>query len=495
MAPPEGPPEIGKWRRFVIEMQHRQPAGNPFELEVQATFTHRDSGTRLSIPGFYAGDSTWKIGFMPNRIGAWDYRTSSIVPALDGRTGSLTCVASGHPGPLRSDPRYPRKWKHADGPHVVPIALRLDLFREEGSRPEVEAAARFLSERVGGHLFESSINHASDVFAGDWRRHRFDTGLWDRFERRLEILTAHDVGFHLMLYADDAGKPPWEGRSTTERLFIRYLVARVAAYPIVWFNYGIDSAEYRSRDDIDWFGRLLRDLDPYDHPVSSRVDTGSADRHVLQGQTFVSRGETIARYDTLRRLFEESPGLPVSMDDGWGENRTSRPDKNYRPADLRRALWKCLAAGGLGALVRGSQSGHSGAFTLDGLEDDLESEQWLRLVNHFVAAHLGPQFARMVPRPDLVRNGFCLADPELTRIMVLAPGRQDRWDEGNGRDVSLKLLGCAHGSWRAFWFDPRTGEGLPRPDVKGDAVRRIVPPDDDDWVLLLERAPAGAAER
>jgi hypothetical protein len=465
-----------------------EAAGNPFEVPLEATFTHRPSMARLTLPGYYAGNSIFRIAFMPDRAGAWDYRTSSPVGALHGRSGSLLCVPSGHPGPLRGDPRFPRKWKHADGPHVVPLGLRLDLFRDAGSDGEVEAAARFLADQAGGQMFESPINRAADVFEGDWRRHRFATGAWERFERRLEILTDQEVGFHLMLYADDADAPPWEGRSQTEDLFIRYLVARLAAFPILWFNYGIDSAEYRSQEDLDWFGGRVRALDPYDHPVSSRQDEGSSDRHRLASRTFESRGEEIARYGTLRRLFETSPGLPVSMDDGWGENRPSHPDKNYAPADLRRALWKCVAAGGVGAVVRGSQSGDGGAFTLRGLREDLESEQWLGLVNRFVTGRLGGHFARMVPRPDLARRGYCLADPGLERILVFAPGRHDRWDRGDGRHVSLRLLGGAAGAWRAAWFDPRTGDEHPRPEIRGGAVRRLAVPGDDDWVLLLERS-------
>ena len=133
---------------------------------------------------------------------------------------------------------------------------------------------------------------------------------------------------------------------------------------------------------------------------------------VLAGQTWDSRGSQIARIDDMIRYFNDS-NVPVSMDDGWGENRASRPRKNFQPDDIRRALWKCIAAGGLGGLIRGSVYW----FSIDGgngdgpIANDLESEQWLRFVNPFLETKLGDTFGEMVPAPELVANGYALADP------------------------------------------------------------------------------------
>src|SRR3954452_15379134 len=62
-------------------------AGNPFvDVSLSARFTH--GGRAVTAPGFYDGDGTYKVRFMPDRAGDWRYETASNVPALAGKTGA-----------------------------------------------------------------------------------------------------------------------------------------------------------------------------------------------------------------------------------------------------------------------------------------------------------------------------------------------------------------------------------------------------------------------
>ena len=140
------PPEVGKWRRIALPFSSSSYSGNPFELEFSAVFKHRESGMTLRLPGYFAGSNAWKIGFMPNRLGLWDYQTSSPDPNLNNRSGSVRCIPSDHPGLLGPDPDHPRKWKFADGNHVLPIALRLEFFSEPGTDEVFKRAALFMRD-------------------------------------------------------------------------------------------------------------------------------------------------------------------------------------------------------------------------------------------------------------------------------------------------------------------------------------------------------------
>ena len=296
----------------------------------------------------------------------------------------------------------------------------------------------------------------------------------------MEILTELGLGAHLMFYSDDAGTPPWGAMSPTEKLVIRYTLARLAGFPILLYNSGIDIDEYRNQAWVDWFGRQIRELDPYGHPVSSRYGGGSGDR-IMKGQTFDSRGERFAKIADMTRYFNAS-GVPVSMDDAWGENRTRVSEKTFRPDDIRRAFWKCLAAGGLGGMIRGDD----GYFHLHNLPEDLESEQWLKWINPFLQKELGRIFPVMVPDPTLVGNGFSLADPDRTLVMVLYLGKDDRWDPGPGGPLQIQGERLT-GSYRARWFDPRTGKFSPAGLITAGKLISLDPPSPEDWVLLLDR--------
>ena len=109
-------------------MPNNTYAGNPFELEVDGAFTHTSTGKVIALPGYYDGSDTWKIGFMPTDVGEWTYVTSSVEAELSGVTGTITVVQSGLPGMLKADPSNPRKWKYTDGPYVIPLAPKVEIF-------------------------------------------------------------------------------------------------------------------------------------------------------------------------------------------------------------------------------------------------------------------------------------------------------------------------------------------------------------------------------
>jgi hypothetical protein len=297
-------------------------------------------------------------------------------------------------------------------------------------------------------------------------------------EERMNVLAARGRGAYIMFYADDTGRPQWSGQSNTEALLIRYAVARLAAYPIVVWDTGIDISEYRSGSDINWFGVELAAADPYDHPRSSRVGGGSGS-DLMANRTYESRGDRTAIISDMIGYFNGA-SRPTAMSDSWGENRPSHPDKNFSPEDLRRAFWKALIAGGLGGHVRGS----NGAFTMTGIESDLESESWLKLVNAFLREKLGETFGEMVPASSLVSNGYALADPARTMIVYFLMGNDDRWDTGNGGPVSVELSSVS-GNFSATWYDTRSGQEMSAGNLSGGANHTLDPPSSDDWILFL----------
>jgi len=473
---------VGQWGRHVITRSNTTYAGNPFELEIDASFTHVPSGTTLTIPGYYAGNDQWKVAFMPTLIGAWNYTTFSSDPDLDGVTGSVNVTPSSHPGFFGADPQNPRKWKLSNAGYVIPMALRMEFFFNNGSASDWQQAVEFLADDVDGLMYDTRLQDESTsqmlVFDGNWQNHEFDLSLWDRMEERMNVLSSFGRGAYIMFYADDTGTPAWGGQSATEALLIRYAIARLGSYPIVMWDVGIDIDEYRNNNDIDWFGDQLAALDAYDHPRSSRRGGGSGSI-VMDAQNYEGRGDRTAIISDMIGYFQ-SANLPTVMSDSWGENRPSHPSKNFEPADLRRAFWKTLVAGGLGGFIRGS----NGAFQFNTVQSDLESEDWLRLVNLFLRDKLGPVFGDMVPDSSLVSNGYALADPAHARIVYFLMGDDDRYDNGNGGDITARLDSVS-GNFTASWFDTRTGQETPAGTLAGGSNHVLTPPSSDDWVLLL----------
>ena len=102
--------------------------GNPFDVLLSAEFTG-PSGVRLTVPGFYDGDGTWKVRFSPAEIGNWSMTTSSGVAALNAQTATINCVANRHPqihGRLEVDPANPHQFVYQDGTRYFLLGYEAD---------------------------------------------------------------------------------------------------------------------------------------------------------------------------------------------------------------------------------------------------------------------------------------------------------------------------------------------------------------------------------
>src|SRR5215472_4964434 len=93
-------------------------SGNPFDVELKAEFDG-PGGVRVTVPGFYDGNGTWKVRFSPTLPGRWGLRTFSDQPALNGRAESeIQCEPNRTPaihGGVLVDPLHPHHFVYQDG--------------------------------------------------------------------------------------------------------------------------------------------------------------------------------------------------------------------------------------------------------------------------------------------------------------------------------------------------------------------------------------------
>jgi hypothetical protein len=80
-----------RWGIVEVTLQGAA-AGNPY-LDVQWSATFTQGERRITVPGFWNGDGTYKVRFSPPTAGQWRYETRSATPALNGQTGTFTVAA------------------------------------------------------------------------------------------------------------------------------------------------------------------------------------------------------------------------------------------------------------------------------------------------------------------------------------------------------------------------------------------------------------------
>src|ERR1035438_8837624 len=117
-------PRVERWGVQEITLQSRATYDNPFtDVTVQGRFSSQ--GKEVTVDGFFDGDRTWKVRFMPDTAGAWSFTTVSADPELNGKSGSFASVDG---GPANHGPvvlKNQRHFAYADGAPYFPLGTTL----------------------------------------------------------------------------------------------------------------------------------------------------------------------------------------------------------------------------------------------------------------------------------------------------------------------------------------------------------------------------------
>ena len=364
---------IEKWDYFELILE-AEVAGNPFvDVDFSTTFSlgHR----RILVDGFYDGDSRFLARFMPDIEGEWQYETSSNVSELDGVRGSFTCgaPAEGNHGPVRViDPYH---FAYEDGTAYHPVGTTCYVWNLQGDALEEEtletlASAPFNKMRMCVfpkrysynnnepplYPFEGEPTHTWDPaqlgnrFYTDipdcWDFTQFNPAYFQHLEKRILQLRAMNIEADLIIFHPyDCGawgfdKMPAE---VNDR-YLRYLVARVAAFRNVWWSFAneFDFLTDHSLADWDRYFKIVQQHDPYDHLRSNH-----------NGRYFYDHGKpwvthcSIQRHDMTQipRWLKEY-GKPVIIDECGYEGDIGRAYGSFTAEELVARHWQGFATGG-----------------------------------------------------------------------------------------------------------------------------------------------------
>lgn len=283
--------------------------GNPFtDASVSAWFEPSDGSRRWPVEGFCdsANGSVYRVRFMPPAAGDYKY-------SVEYRQGSSKSISSGtfhvadahRRGPIRVDSQYPWHfvWE-GTGEHyflngttaywlvgwsdekVIESSLeRLHKFKVNRLRVTLAGRAdKYYGEpiMVGSnwtfYVAPWPAQQAEDIFHPGFDYSRFNTPYWQKFERMLRLARNRDMVISVVLDMNDSRVHP-AAESEDERRFIRYAVARLAAFSNVTWDLGDDLDLYRSDEWTHRTGTFLKELDPYHHLATSHpVDNRHQDR-------------------------------------------------------------------------------------------------------------------------------------------------------------------------------------------------------------------------
>jgi hypothetical protein len=354
--------QIERWGLFELALEG--PAeGNPFlDVEFRAHFQYQHRV--IPVDGFYDGQGTYRVRFMPDVEGDWCYETVSNAPALAGHTGSLTCVApsAGNHGPVRVRDTF--HLEYADGSPYWQIGTTCYAWAHQGDELEEQtlrtlAEAPFNKMRMCVFPKHYTYNQNEPVtypFEGkplrDWDWTRFDPAFWQHFERRVADLCALGIEADLILFH---GYDRWGfsdmGAEADDR-YIRYAVARLSAYRNVWWSLAneFDLMKAKSMADWDRFFRIIQESDPYGHLRSVHNCRGFYD----YGRPWVThcsiQHNDVEKVDAWRHDYRK----PVVIDECKYEGNVPQRWGCIPGQEMTRRFWE--------GTVRGGYVGHGDTF-------------------------------------------------------------------------------------------------------------------------------------
>jgi hypothetical protein len=278
-AAPAAPGTVEQWDVFEIALTGPTD-GNPF-VDVRFTAAFTDGSRTIEVNGFYDGDGIYRVRFMPDHPGEWRYETHSNRWPLTGRQGSfrVTSPSPGNHGPVGVRNTY--HFAYADGTPFNQIGTTSYTWIH---RPEA------LQEQTLKTLAASPFNklrmcvfpqaHGSKrmpptrwPFVGTpqhWDFTRFEPEFFRHLEKRIGELRELGIECDLILFHPYDDDEDWGFETMPPEIddfYLRYVVARLAAYRNLWWSMANEYDFLKTKTDADWdrFFQIVAREDPYHH--------------------------------------------------------------------------------------------------------------------------------------------------------------------------------------------------------------------------------------
>ncbi|MDR2841391.1 MAG: DUF5060 domain-containing protein [Paludibacter sp.] len=271
------------WGVYEISFKVNTLSANPFVgVKFFAEFTQ---GDKIFTPeGFYDGNETYRLRFMPCNEGKWTYKTISNIAELNAKEGSFICTPATADNHGQVGIKNSYHFQYQDGTPYFPFGTTIyewafqPDFRKQQTIESLKNApfnkVRMLAVPPYRKSYESG-DYALTHFPYDgklpnlWDFSRFDPVYFQQLEKDISKLLDLNIETDLIIFRPyDKGK--WGFDTMTEECniqFIRYLVARFAAYRNIWWSLANENSFIRHLTDEDWdvLFQTVEKYDPYAH--------------------------------------------------------------------------------------------------------------------------------------------------------------------------------------------------------------------------------------
>lgn len=345
--------KVEQWDRFEVALKYAY-RGNSFEdVRLSATFSGKD--TSFVVAGFYDGKNTFKIRFMPEQIGIWNYTTSSSIPELDKKQGTFECTKSTgrNHGMVRVSNTY--NFKYADGKQFYPFGttayawihmkegvqeLTLNTLKNSGFNKVrmcvLPKSYDLVKQEPEMYPFAvKEVNQAPGGKAAmSWDFDQFNPDFFQHLEKRIDDLSKLGIEADLIIFHPyDKGRWGFDSMPMDVNIrYVKYLTARLSSFRNVWWSIANewDLVKTKTHDDWDVLSKTVVESDPYRHLCSIHGSTAKYYEYWKPEFTHVSiqdeapvesfGGAAILRNAYYKPIIYDEVGYEGNLPQRWGRH-------------------------------------------------------------------------------------------------------------------------------------------------------------------------------
>lgn len=357
---------VERWNRYEIQL-NGPSAGNPFsDTWLKAEFTH--NGHTVAVNGFYDGEGIYRIRFMPNETGEWQYVTKSNSKTLNGKKGSFTCTdaQAGNHGPVTVAHTY--HFKYADGKWYYPFGTTLYAWTHQGEALQEQTLKTLASSgfnKVRMCVFPKYYTYVEEDPAlypypqlsfnanshprFTWDLTRFNPTFFHHLEKRIDDLAKLGIEADLILFHPyDRGRWGFDslGKEADTR-YLQYITARLSSFRNVWWSMAneYDFVKTKPREAWDDYTKTVVSNDPYHHLCS--IHNGSVYYDLWKPEfTHASIQNGAAVEDFGRAILQRNMVTkPVIYDEVCYEGNIDQRWGRLSGEEMVHAFWQGIIAG------------------------------------------------------------------------------------------------------------------------------------------------------
>ena len=362
--------KIERWSRFEVTYQHISTKNPCTDVKLTATFKLNDSV--VTVSGFYDGDNTWKIRFMPEKCGNWRFQTHSNIALLDKRKGEFECIpATGNShGIVRVGNIY--NFIYSDGTQYYPFgttAYAWTNMHNDVQELTLKSFSKSGFNKVRMCVFPKNydlVKEEPDLYPFEikelkkdgngneikiWDFTHFNPTFFQHLEKRIDDLNTLGIEADLILFHPyDKGRWGFDAMPNDVNIrYIQYLTARLSSFHNVWWSMANEWDFVKSKTIEDWLllTKIVSKSDPYHHLCSIHGASQTFFNYNIPEISHVSiQDETPVQLPSNISMLRSIYHKPIVCDEVGYEGNLKNRWGRYSPEEMTYLVWNGIIGGG-----------------------------------------------------------------------------------------------------------------------------------------------------